>query len=193
MIEYLNGKLVEIFPTHVIVEVNGVGYHVHISLNTFTSLTGRTEAKVLIHEVIREDSHLLYGFFSSEERELFRMLISVSGVGASTGILFVSSLAVAEIKLAIISGDIEKLKSIKGVGLKTAQRIVVELKEKLAKEPVSNDIFSLPDNSNRLEALSALVTLGFARKEAEKTVDAVLRKNPEITVEQIIKDALKQM
>jgi holliday junction DNA helicase RuvA len=193
MIEYLDGRLAEINPAHVVTDVNGVGYFIHISLTTFSSLNGKEAARLFIHEVIREDSHLLYGFNDREERELFRMLISVSGVGASTGILFLSSLTVNEIKAAILTGDIDRLKSIKGIGLKTAQRIVVELKDKLGKEPVPNDIFMTLNNSVREEALSALVTLGFIKKSAEKAVDGILRGNPGIKVEQIIKDALKQM
>jgi len=193
MIEYLNGQLVEINPAHAVVDCNNIGYFVHISLNAFSSLNGKKEAKLFIHEAIREDSHLLYGFCDKEERELFRQLISVSGVGANTGILFLSSLSVIEIKTAIVSADIDRLKSVKGIGLKTAQRIVVELKDKLGKEPLSNDIFMTLNNSVREEALSALVTLGFVKKNAEKVVDGILRGNPETTVEKIIKDALKQM
>lgn len=193
MIEYIDGQLAELNPAHVVIDVNGIGYYVHISLNTFSFLNGNKTVRLYIHEVIREDSHLLFGFCEKEERELFRLLISVSGVGASTGILFLSSLTVSEIKVAILSGDIDRLKSIKGIGLKTAQRIVVELKDKLGKEPVSNDIFMTLNNTVREEALSALVTLGFVKKTAEKVVDGILRGNPGFTVEQIIKGSLKQM
>lgn len=193
MIEYLSGQLAEITPAFVVIELNGMGYYVHVSLNTFTELRGNKTAKIFIHEVIREDAHSLYGFHNRDERELFRMLISVSGVGANTGILFLSSLTVAEIQAAIVSGDVDRLKSVKGIGLKTAQRIIVELKDKLTKEPVSNDIFISLNNTTREEALSALVTLGFVKKNAEKVVDGILRGNPGKTVEQIIKDALKQM
>jgi len=193
MIEYLIGQLVEINPAVIIMEINGIGYYVHVSLNTYMVIKGNKTAKIYIHEVIREDAHLLYGFHDRDERELFRMLISVSGVGANTGILFLSSLTVNEIKTAIVTGDVERLKSIKGIGLKTAQRIIVELKDKLSKEPISNDIFISLNNTTREEALSALVTLGFVKKSAEKVVDNILRGNPGKTVEQIIKDALKQM
>jgi holliday junction DNA helicase RuvA len=193
MIEYINGQLAELNPAFTVIELNGIGYYVHVSLNTFTALKGNKTVKLFIHEVIREDAHLLYGFHDRDERELFRMLISVSGVGANTGILFLSSLTVNEIKIAIVSGDVERLKSVKGIGLKTAQRIIVELKDKLTKEPVSNDIFISLNNTTREEALSALVTLGFIKKNAEKVVDGILRGNPGKTVEQIIKDALKQM
>jgi len=193
MIEYLFGKLEELNPAYAVIELNGTGFYVHVSLNTFTALKDVKTAKIYIHEVIREDAHSLYGFHDRDERELFRMLISVSGVGANTGILFLSSLTVNEIKAAIISGDVDRLKSVKGIGLKTAQRIVVELKDKLTREPVSNDIFISMNNTTREEALSALVTLGFIKKNAEKVVDGILRGNPGKTVEQIIKDALKQM
>jgi holliday junction DNA helicase RuvA len=193
MIEYLFGQLVELNPAYAVIELGGTGYYVHVSLNSYTAIKGIKMAKIYIHEVIREDAHSLYGFHDKEERELFRMLISVSGVGANTGILFLSSLTVNEIRAAIISGDVDRLKSVKGIGLKTAQRIIVELKDKLSKEPLSNDIFISMNNTTREEALSALVTLGFVKKNAEKVVDGILRGNPVKTVEQIIKDALKQM
>ncbi len=193
MIEYLNGQIIEVNPAHVIVDLGGVGYYVHISLNTFAVLNGQLSAKIYTHQVIREDAHLLYGFHSVDERELFRMLISVSGVGANTGILFLSSLSVAEIKQAIVTADVNRLKSVKGIGLKTAQRLVVELKDKLEKEPISGDFFGSLNNTLREEALSALVTLGFVKKNAEKIVDKIIKENPEKSVEQIIKDALRQM
>lgn len=193
MIEYLSGQLIELNPAHVVLDLNGIGYFIHVSLNTYSAIQGQKTIKLYIHQVIREDAHLLYGFYNMDERELFRMLISVSGVGANTGILFLSSLSVVEIKTAIVAGDINRLKSVKGIGLKTAQRIVVELKDKLEKEPVSGDIFISINNTTREEALSALVTLGFVRKNAEKFVDKIVRENPEKSVEQIIKDALRQM
>lgn len=193
MIEYLNGQIIEVNPAHVIVDLGGVGYYVHISLNTFAVLNGQRSTKIYTHQVIREDAHLLYGFHSVDERELFRMLISVSGVGANTGILFLSSLSVAEIKQAIVTADVNRLKSVKGIGLKTAQRLVVELKDKLEKEPILGDIFGSLNNTLREEALSALVTLGFVKKNAEKIVDKIIKENPEKSVEQIIKDALRQM
>jgi Holliday junction DNA helicase RuvA len=193
MIEYLNGQIIELNPAHIVVDVNGVGYFAHISLATYTALQGKKQVHLHVHQIIKEDAHLLYGFANTDERFLFRMLISVSGVGAGTGILFLSSLTADEIKSAIVSGNVEKLKSVKGVGLKTAQRIIIELKDKLAKESISTNIFSDTDNTMRDEALSALVTLGFVRKNAEKVVNDVLSKEPSLSVEQIIKSALKQM
>jgi holliday junction DNA helicase RuvA len=193
MIEYLNGQLIELNPAHVVLDLNGVGYFVNISLTTYSALSGTRSAKLYVHEVIREDAHLLYGFQNTDERELFRLLISVSGVGANTGILFLSSMSPNELRKAIVTDDVTRLKSIKGVGLKTAQRLIVELKDKLAKDPVSTDIFALQNNTVREEALSALVTLGFIKKNAEKVVDKIIRDEPTKTVEQVIKDALKQM
>ena len=193
MIEYLDGKIIELNPAHAIVDVGGVGYFITISLNTYSALTRTHSGKLFIHEIIREDAHNLYGFSEPEERVLFRNLISVSGIGPNTGILFLSSLSVVEIKSAIVSGDFNKLKTIKGVGLKTAQRLVVELKDKLGKEPLPSDIFSAQNNTVREEALSALVTLGFVKKNAEKIIDTILTQNPQSTVEQLIKDALKQI
>jgi holliday junction DNA helicase RuvA len=193
MIEYINGNIAEATPTYVIIDLHGMGYLLHISLTTYTALGGKKETKLFVHEVIREDAYTLYGFQSNSERELFRLLISVSGIGANTGMLFLSSMSPDELRVAIITGDIDKLKSVKGVGLKTAQRLVVELKDKLSKDPVLPDIFMLQNNTAREEALSALVTLGFGRKDAEKAVDKIVRAEPTKPVEQIIKDALKQM
>jgi holliday junction DNA helicase RuvA len=193
MIEYLNGQIVELNPAHVVLDVNGIGYFLNISLNSYSALSGNRITKLYVHEVIREDAHVLYGFHDFDERDLFRLLISVSGVGASTGILFLSSMSATELRKAIITDDVNRLKSVKGVGLKTAQRLIVELKDKLAKEPVSTDIFALQNNTVREEALSALVTLGFIKKNAEKVVDKIMRDEPTKPVEQVIKDALKQM
>ena len=193
MIEYIKGDIIEQNPAHVIVENAGIGYYLHISLNTYTEINGKGAFKFFIHEIIREDAHILYAFHNKDERELFRHLISVSGVGANTGILILSSLSANEIRNAIISDDVNKLKAVKGIGLKTAQRLIVELKDKLIKEPVSSDIFVSLNNTTREEALSALVTLGFVKKNAEKAIDQILREHPEKSVEQVIKDALKQM
>jgi holliday junction DNA helicase RuvA len=193
MIEYLSGKIIELNPAHVVIDINGVGYYTHISLNTYSALSGHQQTHLLIHEIIREDAHLLYGFHNFDERELFRMLVSVSGVGANTGILFLSSMNPAELKAAIVTGDVNKLKAVKGIGLKTAQRIIVELKDKLEKTPISINIFATPNNTVREEALSALVTLGFVKKSAEKVIDKIMSEAPDNSVEQIIKVALKQM
>lgn len=193
MIEYLHGQIIELNPAHVVIDINGMGYFVHISINTYTTLSGHKQIKLYIHEIIREDAHLLFGFHNFDERELFRLLISVSGVGANTGMLFLSSLSANEIKTAIVTDDVNKLKAVKGIGLKTAQRIIIELKDKLSKDPASANIFTVSNNTAREEALSALVTLGFIKKNVEKVVDKIISQEPEITVEKIIKVALKQM
>lgn len=193
MIEYLNGQVIELNPAHVVLDIGGIGYFIHVSLNTYSALSGQKNAHIYIHEVIREDTHALYGFHNYDERELFRMLISVSGVGANTGILFLSSLSATELKGAIVSGDVNKLKGVKGIGLKSAQRIIVELKDKLAKEPVSANIFMDANNTTHDEALSALVTLGFMKKKAELVVNEIMKAEPNSAVEQVIKEALKKM
>lgn len=193
MIEYISGNIIELNPAHAVLDLNGIGYYISISLNTYTALSGKKTVKLYIHEAIREDAHNLYGFYDLDERELFRNLISVSGVGANTGIVFLSSLSPAELKTAIVSGDVNRLKSVKGIGLKTAQRLIVELKEKLSKGPANAEIFMSSNNTNREEALSALQTLGFAKKAAEKALDAALKANPGSSVEELIKVALKQM
>ncbi|HPR31179.1 MAG TPA: Holliday junction branch migration protein RuvA [Prolixibacteraceae bacterium] len=193
MIEYLHGQIVERNPAYVVLDLNGTGYYIHISLSTYTLLADQQKARLFVHEVIREDAYSLYGFHDPAERELFRLLLSVSGIGANTGILLLSSLSVNEMKKAIVSDDVNRLKSVKGIGLKTAQRIIVELKDKLAREPVSSDIFLSENNTIREEALSALVTLGFIKKNAEKVIDGIMKKTPEKSVEQVIKDALKLM
>ena len=193
MIEYISGNIIELNPAHVVLDLNGIGYYISISINTYSALSGKKAVKLYIHEAIREDAHNLYGFYDLDERELFRNLISVSGVGVNTGIVFLSSLSTSELKSAIITGDVNRLKGVKGIGLKTAQRLIVELKEKLSKEPVSTDIFTTPSNTNREEALSALLTLGFAKKSAEKALDGALKANSGCSVEELIKVALKQM
>jgi Holliday junction DNA helicase RuvA len=191
MYEFISGKLVELSPAYAVIEAGGIGYQINISLNTFALLEGKSEATLYLHLVVREDAHLLYGFAAKEERELFRHLISVSGVGANTARVILSSLSPAEITQAIAQGDVNLLKQIKGIGLKTAQRIVVDLKDKIAKGSAEQEIFAQSNNTIRDEALSALVMLGFTKAVAEKTISQILKNNPNQTVEGIIKDALK--
>ena len=191
MYEFISGKLVELNPAYAVIEAGGIGYQINISLNTFALLEGKSEATLYLHLVVREDAHLLYGFAAKEERELFRHLISVSGVGANTARVILSSLSPAEIKQAISQGDVNLLKQIKGIGLKTAQRIVVDLKDKIAKGSAEQEIFAQSNNTIREEALSALVMLGFTKAVAEKTISQILKNSPNQTVEGIIKDALK--
>lgn len=193
MIEYIKGHITQITPTFVIIETGGVGYLVNISINTFSLLEGKTDFKILIHEVIREDAHQLFGFADAGEREIFRLLISVSGVGANTARMMLSSLSPAEIEKAIASSDVHVLQGVKGIGLKTAQRIIVDLKDKIGKHTGSGEIFSLTDNTNREEALSALVMLGFAKSAVAKVLDKIIREEKSLTVEDMIKRALKNL
>jgi holliday junction DNA helicase RuvA len=193
MIDYIKGDITQITPTFVTMETGGMGYLINISLTTFSKLDGKKEFKILIHEVIREDSHQLFGFADIEERDIFRLLISVSGVGANTARMMLSSLSPGEIEIAILGSDANLLKSVKGIGLKTAQRIIVDLKDKLGKHTGSDEIFAFTDNTRREEALSALVMLGFAKSTVSKVVDKIVRDEKNLTVEDIIKRALKNL
>jgi holliday junction DNA helicase RuvA len=193
MIDYIKGDIHQITPTFLIMETGGIGYMINISLSTFSKLDGKKEYRILIHEVIREDSHQLFGFADAEERDIFRLLISVSGVGANTARMMLSSLSPAEIEKAILGSDADLLKSVKGIGLKTAQRIIVDLKDKLGKHPGSGEIFAFADNTRREEALSALVMLGFAKNAVSKVLDKIVRDEKNLTVEDMIKRALKNL
>lgn len=193
MYEYIEGQIDEINPALLVIESNGVGYAVHISLNTFSALNGKKQARIFTHLIVREDAHLLYGFSSRSERELFRQLLSVNGVGAATALMMLSSLSPDEIISAISTENINLLKSVKGIGLKTAQRIIIDLKDKLSKVPVSGQILIPSDNTLQNEALSALVMLGFSRKDAEKAVVGILTGMPGASVETVIKQALKRL
>jgi Holliday junction DNA helicase RuvA len=193
MIDYIKGTVTRVTPTFLIIETGGIGYYINISLNTYTKLEGKTEFRILVHEVIREDAHQLFGFADKEERDIFRLLISVSGVGASTARMMISSLNPEEIEKAVIGSDVNTLKSVKGIGLKTAERIIVDLKDKVGKQSGTGEIFALADNTRREEALSALVMLGFARGAVLKTLDRIVREEKNLTVEEIIKRALKNL
>jgi Holliday junction DNA helicase RuvA len=193
MIDYIKGTLTQVTPTFLTIETGGLGYFINISLSTFSKLEGKNDFKILIHEVIREDSHQLFGFADGEEREIFRLLISVSGVGASTARMMLSSLNPGEIEKAIIGADVNILKSVKGIGLKTAQRIIVDLKDKLGKQAGAGEIFAITDNTNREEALSALVMLGFAKGAVARILEKIVREEKNLTVEDMIKRALKNL
>lgn len=193
MMDYIKGIITGLTPAFLIIETGGIGYFVNISLNTFTRLEGKSDYRILIHEVIREDLHQLFGFADKEERDIFRLLISVTGVGAGTARMMLSSLSPEEIEKAIIGSDVHKLKSVKGIGVKTAERIIVDLRDKLGKAAASGEIFSFTDNTRREEALSALVMLGFARGTVLKTLDKIIREDRNLTVEEIIKKALKNL
>ena len=193
MIDYIKGILTEMNPASISVETGGIGYSINISLHTYSRLSGKGECKILIHEVIREDAHLLFGFADDEERDIFRLLISVSGIGANTARMMLSSLTPAEVAGAIIESDVNLLKGVKGIGLKTAQRIIVDLKDKVGKHSTTGEIFAFEDNTKREEALSALVMLGFARSAVLKVLDRIIREEKNLTVEDLIKRALKNL
>jgi len=193
MLEYIHGKIAETGPAHLVLDINGMGYLVNISLHSYSQLEGKTEAKLYIHEHIREDAYTLYGFADMAERELFRHLISVSGIGANTGRMMLSSMSPEEIRGYILTGNVNQLKGIKGIGAKTAQRIIVDLKDKLGKEPVDQKLFAPQDNTIHDEALSALVMLGFAKNSAQKAIDKITSQSPDLKVEQVIKQALKML
>ena len=193
MIDYIKGSITQITPTFITLETGGVGYMINISLTTFSKLEGKNEYRLLVYEVIREDSHQLFGFADNEERDIFRLLISVTGVGANTARMMLSSLSPVEIEKAILGSDVNILKSVKGIGLKTAQRIIVDLKDKLGKQSASGEIFAFADNTKREEALSALVMLGFAKTAVSKILDKIVREEKNLTVEDMIKRALKNL
>ena len=191
MIDYISGTVTELNPAIAVIECNGIGYSINISLNTYAALEKEVSCRILIHESIREDAHLLFGFATADERDLFRQLITVSGVGAGTARMLLSSVAPSDLREAIISGDVAILKGVKGIGLKTAQRIIVDLKDKIGKHAVSGEILAFSDNTAREEALSALVMLGFARSSVLKVIDNILRENKKLQVEEIVRKALK--
>ena len=193
MIDYIKGAIAQITPTFLILENGGIGYFINISISTFSKLEGKNEYKILVHEVIREDSHLLFGFADREERDIFRLLISVTGVGANTARMMLSSLSSGELEKSIIGSDVNVLKSVKGIGLKTAQRIIIDLKDKLGKQAGSGEIFAIADNTTREEALSALVMLGFAKSAVSKILDKIVKEEKNLTVEDMIKRALKNL
>ena len=193
MIDYIKGTITRVTPTFITLETGGIGYFINISVTTFSKLEGKNEFKILVHEVIREDTHQLFGFADSGERDIFRLLISVTGVGANTARMMLSSLSPGEIEKAILGSDVNILKSVKGIGLKTAQRIIVDLKDKLGKQAGSGEIFTFSDNTNREEALSALVMLGFAKSAVSKILDKIVREEKNLTVEDMIKRALKNL
>ena len=195
MIDYIKGNIEELTPTEVILDNSGIGYRILISLQTYEGLNGKKDAKVYIHHYLREDEELYYGFASKDERELFRLLIGVSGIGASTARMMLSSLTSEEIRNAILAEDINKIKSIKGIGLKSAQRLILELKDKVVKGAGADNsvLFSPASNSTAEEATTALVMLGFTKANVNKAVASVLKEHPNATLEEIIKLGLKRL
>lgn len=196
MYEYIKGEITTITPTYLVVENTGIGYRANISLNTFTAFQNKKTVQVFIHQVIKEDSNALYGFSQLAERSLFLLLTTVSGVGAATALIMLSSLSISEIKEAIATGDAMVLQGIKGIGSKTAQRIIIELKDKVVK--LEGDIYEQPtmvgtSNYDKEEAIAALVMLGFKKNLVEKAVAKVLKTTPDAVVEDIIKLSLKQL
>ena len=193
MYEFFTGDIVEKTPTYIVLETGNIGYNINISLYTYSLLPGQNPCQIFIHQIIREDAHILFGFINREEREVFRQLISVSGVGANTARLILSSLGPGEIEQAINEGNVAILQGIKGIGAKSAQRIIVDLKGKITTRGEFNQLFPEQSNTLRDEALSALVNLGFSRKTVEKVLDQILKGEDELSVELLIKEALKKL
>ncbi|MDD3322659.1 MAG: Holliday junction branch migration protein RuvA [Paludibacter sp.] len=196
MIDYIIGEIKELTPAYVVLETAGLGYFINITLPTYSTLGEHSITKLFVYEAIREDAHILYGFRHQSERHLFLLLISVSGIGANTARMIMSSYSVQEIQEMIASSDVVSLNAIKGIGTKTAQRIIIDLKDKIIKGAGDGDI-TLPlsgiNNEKKEEAISALVMLGFASAASQKTVEKILKEQPDLKVEQLIKQALKMM
>lgn len=195
MIDYIKGEITELTPANVVLETGGIGYFVHITLPTFSFLGEHTSAKLYVYESIREDAHVLYGFRLQSERQLFLLLISVSGIGANTSRIIMSSYSAQEIQEMIATGNVTALNGIKGIGIKTAQRIIVDLKDKIVKGAGGDFSSFVPNaqNEQKEEAISALIMLGFAAAASQKTVERILKEEPTLKVEQLIKLALKML
>ena len=200
MIEYIKGEVIEVVPAQAVIECNGIGYAISISLNTFSAIQGKKEVKLYIYEAIREDAHILYGFYTRQERELFLLLITVSGIGGNTARMILSALTPAELVNVISSGNDKLLKTVKGIGLKTAQRIIVDLKDKIASMEIEGtaapgtSATAATGHSEILEeAVAALTMLGFPPAPSQKVALAILKEEPEAAVERVIKLALKRL
>lgn len=193
MITQIKGKLVEKSPIHAVIDCNGVGYLLHISLHTYSNLPADENVLLYTHLAIREDAHTLYGFFNKVEREIFRLLTSVSGVGPSIARTMLSSMTSEEIQQAIASENVKAIQSVKGIGIKTAQRVIVDLKDKIVKIFDLDEVSITQNNTNKEEALSALEVLGFLRKQAEKVIGNILKETPDASVETLIRQALKNL
>ena len=193
MITQLKGRMIEKSPTEIVIDCNGVGYLVNISLNTFSKLSDSESISLYTHLQVKEDSHTLFGFFEKTERNLFRQLISVSGIGASTARTMLSSLTAGEIQSAIVSGNVSVIQSVKGIGLKTAQRVIIDLKDKVSLISENNQFIGNISNTNQDEALSALEVLGYNRKQTSKLIEMLVNNSPEMSVEELIKGALNKL
>lgn len=191
MYAFISGRIAEITPAYAIVDNQGIGYFVNITLNTFAAIGSQTEVKLYTHLQVLEDAHNLFGFYTSKERDMFELLITVSGVGCNTARLILSSLTVNELSTAIANEDIRTIQAVKGIGSKTAQRLVVDLKDKVKKTDYAEEIVGLVDNTVKNEALSALVILGFSKNAASKALDKLLKQSPDASVEVLIREALK--
>jgi Holliday junction DNA helicase RuvA len=190
--EYIKGHLEELTPAYAVVELNGIGYFLNISLNTYSKLTGRKEIMLYLHYIVREDAQIFYGFLEKSERELFRLLISVSGIGANTARMILSSMSPDEAILAISSNNVDALKAVKGIGVKTAQRVIIELRDKISTDKIS-EIQLFKESPYKEEAASALVMLGFSKTDVNKVIDKLLAKNEVSSVGALVKLALKQL
>lgn len=193
MITHIRGKLVEKNPTFAVVETNGVGYWLNISLNTYSQLPDNEFVMLYTHLSVKEDAHTLYGFINKTEREIFRLLISVSGVGPSIARTMLSSMTTDEIQQAIASNNVSVIQSVKGIGVKTAQRVLVDLRDKISKTYAIDEVYVSQSNTIKNEALSALEVLGFNKKQVEKVVDKILAEDKNLSVEVLIKNALKNL
>lgn len=193
MIAHIQGRLVEKTPTDVVIDCNGVGYHLHISLHTFSLIPNSENVKLFTYLQIKEDAHTLFGFVEKSEREIFKLLLSVSGIGAGIARTMLSSMEPRQVLQAIASGDVQAIQSIKGIGAKTAQRAILDLKEKVLKVYDLDEVSMSLNNTNKDEALSALEVLGFNKKLAEKAVEKIVKDKPDASVESIIKQALKNL
>jgi Holliday junction DNA helicase RuvA len=191
MYEFIEGEIAEKNPAYAAVLISGVCYYVNISLTTYGQIQNLNNCRLYIHQIIRDDAHALYGFYTKHEREIFRMLISVSGIGANTARVMLSSLSPAEVEGAIVAGKVDTLKSVKGIGAKSAQRIIIDLRDKLGKEEA--EIFEIKDNTIKEEALSALVVLGFNKTAVDKVLINILSEEDNLEVEDLIKKALKRL
>lgn len=195
MIDYIKGEIIELTPTDAVVECYGIGYSILISVQTYSALEGKDKATVYIHHYLREDEELYYGFATKEERKMFRLLIGVSGVGAATARMMLSSLTVGEIEQAILSEDVNRIKSVKGIGLKSAQRMIIELKDKVVKgeQTDTSALFAQAGSKASEEATTALIMLGFTKANVTKAVNAVLKEDPTASVETIIRKSLQRL
>ena len=193
MIEYISGSIAELTPTYVIVDNHGIGYEMNISLTTFSELENKKDVRLLAHEVIREDAHVLFGFSTARERALFRLLIGVSGVGANTARMLLSSASPAELEMVITSGDVKRLKAVKGVGAKTAERVIVDLRDKIKPAGDTLVLEQTPASEAFDEALAALTMLGFAKPQSQKVLTKLFADDPSLKVEKAIKNALTML